>query len=581
MVVLDTVAGLTRMPPTSAPLPPLELAEHVSLLWPTGTRPATELPDQLADSAAADLNLTVIVAAMIEPGGSAVTAQRHMGFIRRTLSKLVTRADVILYRQEVLEDLLASAALRDQCAELLPALESLSDVTGTAERYRLTERETIERVVRRLGDLELLVDVTHRLAATLREVDLHARALLDLRAEVLRLLASEAFKALETELPELRATLARVRSLTIGVNLGADLLPESATILEFGTERIDGRRGLLGRLLGGVGAQTGLTPLQRGDGAPMGGQNDLVRDLNRLIQRVTAPIAAALDRYTAVSGRGLARLAPELAFFLGGVRLVQHVEAAGLPTCRADLVGSEVRRTWMSEAYDPGLVLRQEHLSTPSTIVTNPVVMDDASARVWVLTGPNRGGKTTYVRAMGIAQVLAQAGLRVPAARASLSPVDAIYTHFPMLEPDQPGQGRLDQEAARVAAIFKRATPNSLILLNEALAGTSAFEALDLARGIVRGLRLLGARAIYVTHLHDLANAVDDINRTTPGASIVGSLVAEPGPRAADGSGGVVRTFRIQPGQPRGQSFAVEIAEQHGISFELLAALLRARGLTE
>jgi DNA mismatch repair ATPase MutS len=162
-----------------------------------------------------------------------------------------------------------------------------------------------------------------------------------------------------------------------------------------------------------------------------------------------------------------------------------------------------------------------------------------------------------------------------------LSPVDAIHTHFPMLEPDQPGHGRLDQEAARVAAIFQRATPRSLILLNEALAGTSAFEALDLARGIVRGLRLLGARAIYVTHLHDLANAVDEINRTTPGEALVGSLVAEPGRPAADGSGALVRTFRIEPGRPHGQSFAAEIAEQHGISFDRLADLLRQRGLRD
>jgi DNA mismatch repair ATPase MutS len=106
-----------------------------------------------------------------------------------------------------------------------------------------------------------------------------------------------------------------------------------------------------------------------------------------------------------------------------------------------------------------------------------------------------------------------------------------------------------------------------LILLNEALSGTSALEALDLARGLVRALRLLGARAIYVTHLHELALGVDDINATTPGDGVVASLLAS-------------ASYQIVPGPPSGISFAAEIAEQHGISFAQLEHLLRERHLT-
>jgi DNA mismatch repair ATPase MutS len=190
-----------------------------------------------------------------------------------------------------------------------------------------------------------------------------------------------------------------------------------------------------------------------------------------------------------------------------------------------------------------------------------------------VLTGPNHGGKTTYIRAVGVAQILFQAGLYVPASSARMSPVDAIFTHFPAREDARPGQGRLDAEAERLATIFRGATRHSLILLNEALAGTSALEALDLARGVVRALRLLGARAIYVTHLHELAAAVDDINASTPGDSPVASLVALADP----GGGPHARTFQIQPGPPSGTSFAAEIAEQHGISYEQLAELLQNR----
>jgi DNA mismatch repair ATPase MutS len=237
----------------------------------------------------------------------------------------------------------------------------------------------------------------------------------------------------------------------------------------------------------------------------------------------------------------------------------------------------EQRSAELCDAYDLGLALTQAPYGVG--MVTNDVCFDIRLGRVWVLTGPNRGGKTTYTRAVGLAQVLFQAGLYVPARSARLSPVDGIYTHFPSREQARPGFGRLDVEAERLSSIFRHATSRSMILLNEALAGTSALEALDLALGVVRGLRVLGARAIYVTHLHELAASVDEINATTPGDGTVASLIAEASEDglAADMGEARRRTYRVLPGPPHGVSFAAEIAEQHGISYAQLARLLRER----
>jgi AcrR family transcriptional regulator len=367
--------------------------------------------------------------------------------------------------------------------------------------------------------------------------------------------------------------------VTIGINLGPDLAPQSASILGFGTERIEGQQALLGRLLGdSAGTAHGITPLRRVERSPEGWQNDLGRDLGQLLVDLAAPIAAALSRYASVSVHALARLGPELGVFLGGARLVQRLRDAGLPTCQPEIVNADDRRTELDDAYDPGLALRLLAGASAAGVVPNPVSFDGTSARVWVLSGPNRSGKTTFIRAIGLAHVLAQAGLHVPARTARLSPVDAIYTHFPSREAARPGLGRLDEEAERLAAIFQQATPHSLVLLNEALAGTSSFEALDLASGVVRGLRVLGSRAVYVTHLHELAAAVAEINASTPGQSLVGSLVSEPGADASEAREASTRTFRIRPGAPHGQSFAAQIAEQHGISFPQIVELLRRRG---
>ena len=140
---------------------------------------------------------------------------------------------------------------------------------------------------------------------------------------------------------------------------------------------------------------------------------------------------------------------------------------------------------------------------------------------------PERAGKTTYTRAVGLAHALFQAGLYVPARSARLSPVDAIYTHFPSRSRPSPAWAAWTRRPSAWPASSSGRRRCSLVLLNETLAGTAASEAEALARDAVRGLRLLGARAVYVTHLHDLALTVDELNATTPGTSLVGSLVAD------------------------------------------------------
>jgi DNA mismatch repair ATPase MutS len=248
--------------------------------------------------------------------------------------------------------------------------------------------------------------------------------------------------------------------------------------------------------------------------------------------------------------------------------------------CRPEILPLDARRTELCGGYNVHLALRASSSQKPALVVPSDVIFDATQGRVWVLTGPNRSGKTTYTVGAGLAHLLAQAGLFVPARSARLSPVDTIFTHFPSSESSKLGMGRLDEEAVRLATIFRQATPYSLILLNEALAGTSSLEALALARDAVRGLRLLGARALYVTHLHDLALLVDEINATTPGDGLVGSLVAEPPPELEDEAGSAPpRSFRIRPGTPGRWSYASQIAEQHGISFDQLARLLHERGI--
>jgi DNA mismatch repair protein MutS len=568
----------------------------VSLLWPSGSPRTPSAGPSLPADAAADLQLPELIRVLAAGEGRPARRDHRERLVRQTLTDLCTDPAVIGYRQEVVKELLGSAPLREHLAQVLPDLEALAE-TAPSSRFQAAGDGAVQKIARQLGDLELFVDVTRQLERALDVAPLRAAALTALRGYVQTITSAPAFLALEAELPALRTTLSQARSVTIGINLTPDLMPESATILALSEEPVEGARTLLGRLLGGADAGRGLTPLQRaGSASGFAGQpNRLTRDLNTLLEDVAAPVGRALDRYATMPIERLASVGPELALLLNGALLVERLSRAGLPMCRPAILPSDDRVTAIDDGYDISLALRLHRpdgtLATgpglPSAptdgepgVITNDITFDDASGRVWILTGPNRAGKTTYTRAVGLTQILFQAGLYVPGRAARLSPVDAIYTHFPSLEQAQPGMGRLDEEAARLAAIFQRATPHSLVLLNETLAGTAASEAEGLARDAVRGLRLLGARAVYVTHLHDLAMAVDEINATTPGTSLVGSLVAD----ADDEEDSAIgpqhrRTYRIHPGVPRGTSFASEIARRYGISYAQLAALMQERGI--
>jgi hypothetical protein len=518
----------------------------------------------------ADLDLEPVILAL--SGGEA----RRGSFVRAVLATLCRDPEVINYRAAALTDLLEQEGLCVRLHQVLPGLTALREAIGPHP-----SEWVVPQVVQRLKELTLYSEAVLQLRDALAAAPSRAPAWRALRAHIEGVVATEAFVALQGELPALHAALAQAGSITVGINLGVDLAPESATILALSAEKVAGRVSLLERLLGGHAASPSLTPLRAVQAAPMGRDTPLARDLRALLERVADPVRLALDRYLQVQTQILCALEPELAFLLQAASLIARLRASGLPVCCPEWAPADQRCTVLQDGYNLALALRLlGNASRPSLtgdLVTNPVAFDATQARVWILTGPNRGGKTVYARGVGLAQVLFQAGLYVPARAARLSPVDTIHTHFPTPERGQPGMGRLDEEAARLAAIFRAATPLSLILLNETLAGTDAIAGLALGLDVVRGLRLLGARALYVTHLHALAERVDDINAHTAGDARVGNLVAEVALDSTDGK--ERRTYRIRPGAPRGISYASTIAEQHGISFPQLATLFQQRGI--
>lgn len=535
------------------------------LLWPDG--PPASVPNS---NWAADLELDVLVRAMAWDA-------RHAPRLHDVLVALPTDGRTIGYRQAILADLAASPTLQRQLEAQLPALESL----GAAGRNVLWSAETpLLDAARRLGELDLYVSTVTALREALAAERLQAEGWTSLQRELDEIASDPLFVRLAEELPALKRPLEQLASVTIGVNLDESLRPSGATLVSINDFRFAGQRDLLGRLFGpraSSSAPTGLTPLRPAnpEGAdPFSAQ--LLRDLERIVGDVAQALADGITQFSRVSGGALGALRDAFAFYLGAIRLTERLRAAGLSLATPTIEPLAARHTELEGVYDVTLALQLLQQGRTVELTPNDARLD-GTGRVAILTGPNRGGKTTFTRAVGLAHVMAQAGLPVPARRAALSPVDGVWTQFAAGEPHRVGMGRFDHEAQRLAEVFDRATPHSLVLINEPLSGTNPDEAVQIARGVVVGFQQLGARAIVATHLHSLAREVPAMSAVMPEAPVV-SLVASP-PEGEVGADGVPRSFRIVVGPPTGESRALEIARQHGLSPEQVTARLRARGL--
>ena len=229
--------------------------------------------------------------------------------------------------------------------------------------------------------------------------------------------------------------------------------------------------------------------------------------------------------------------------------------------------------------YSLDLALRLRAARGPAGL-NEAVVPNDVAfgpeATIFILTGPNSGGKTTYVRAVGQSQALFQAGLLVPGRQARISPVDGIYTHFAVAERLDINGGRLAVELDRLAQIFRQAGPASLVLLNEPLASTDHVAARPLSRDILAGLRLLGARVLFVTHLHELVD--DALAGNRPASSVWWPVL-----RRTPGNGSTPAPNPQVTGitAPQIAGYAAVLARQHGLSLAQISATLRERGIAK
>lgn len=236
-------------------------------------------------------------------------------------------------------------------------------------------------------------------------------------------------------------------------------------------------------------------------------------------------------------------LREELAFYLGCLNLHEELQRLGL-SITFPLPQQENEPIFAAKGlYDLSLALKLR-----GEVVENQIDANEKSLAI--ITGPNRGGKTAFLRSVGQAQLMMECGMFVPADSFTANLSSGVFTHFKREEDKELKGGKLDEELRRMSDIVDHVMPGSLLLLNESFASTNDREGSEIANQIVGALVEKGVKVFYVTHLVEFARSF--FLREREGVLL---LRAE---RLPDGR----RTFKLKEGKPLETSFGADLYKQ-------------------
>ena len=273
------------------------------------------------------------------------------------------------------------------------------------------------------------------------------------------------------------------------------------------------------------------------------------------MNEITGGTLKTLRKYLSAEMRDavltLLSLEPDLRFLLDSLRYIQRLRDYGLPLTYPKAAGG----TSLQSLYDPVLAEKM----TEKKIVPSSASFTENKC-IYILTGPNAGGKTVYLTAVGHAQLHFQLGLPVCAVTAEMRPYDSLLTHF-VASAQKQNESRLVNETMRLKEVLENLSPDTLFLLDETFSSTSAYDGLYLAEALVKYLLRAGCHCLYITHLHGLSERVLELQKNGETRVQMLTALAESGKR----------TYRIVPsdGNTVQTSLAEDIIRENGLGFLL------------
>lgn len=508
-----------------------------SILAPPGA-PDPELPAE-DPSCFLDLNLDRVVAEALA---------RHEGAahgLTAVFRHLPRDADTLAWRHEVFRDL-AQEGIRAAINDFKQEMSILGEVF--AARDRMHDRRQAQ--AHHLGAAETYGRLVTAFAEALAKAEPRSRGLCALAGWLERHVRDEAFQTRLAAASELRATFGALRfGLLVAGGSVRVTRPHEGQDYSQVVEDCFARF-----------AQTEIADhdFTFKDFAEINHVEAGILDrVAKLYPAPFADLAAFHDRWSEIVDPVVARFDDEIRFYLCWLDYTAPLETAGLSVTLPEL-SLDDRSEAVEAAFD--IALAQKLVAEGKEVVCNDFRLS-GTERVFVVTGPNQGGKTTFARMVGQIHWLAGLGLPVPGRTARLFIVDHVHTHFEHEEEVATGRGKLEDEVFRIHEILGQATSESLIVLNEIFSSTTLEDAVDLATRVMRRVLDLGAFGVCVTFLDELASLDPAV------VSCTSSVLPDDPAR---------RSFRIERREADGNAFALSLAKRHGLLGEQILERIKS-----
>jgi len=251
-------------------------------------------------------------------------------------------------------------------------------------------------------------------------------------------------------------------------------------------------------------------------------------------------ILRIINRFNSIIQHFFGSLRFEAGFYLGSVNLYTTLSSIHAPISFPRPLESGNKSLCFKGLYDISLALNEKKKPVQNDI-------DASDKTLFIITGANQGGKSTFLRSVALAQLLMQCGLFVPALEFRSEVCCQLFTHFTREEDAGMNSGKLDEELLRMDEIIANITPNSILFMNESFSTTTERDGSKIANDIISALVESGVRVFFVTHLFEYADAIYSQDPENV-------LFLRAG-RNKDGN----RSFVVSPGEPLKTSFALDL----------------------
>lgn len=530
---------------------------------------------------------------------------REQAIVTEILSHMTDCPEVSSYRQDVFEDFKNLPEMRAQLVELFEKIE-FNKGKGSI-RKAADEKEGIWYLMHRLNEYSDYVKCVDALRVCLGNEKIKSAGLKGFKAYVDELYSASHFDELKKDIENLQKETVDIQSVTVGINVNNNLEAESMGLISINNKKFkksnivsnfsdalskedkiqdgnDWNGDMHYRYADGsksVGAyrmlddlmkfqavssapfataqlrQSTVASINEGDG--LGNSTYYLENiLNKMLDSMVKKIKNTLDKYKDVVIGGITAAIPEFVYYIRMVEFIERLEKKGFTFTKALSVAAGETSMKATGLYNMKLAIS---MPNPKELVINDLDFDK-SHTIYILTGANRGGKTTITQAVGMLFALAQGGVYVPASSFEFAPADCIYTHFPADEDKTLDLGRLGEECVRFKEIYTSVTSTSLLLMNETFSTTSFEEGYYIAFDSVKALLTKGPRTIYNTHMHKLAVDAPEYSADMPVKA--SSLIVK--------SEGGNRSFKVEIAPPEGLSYASDIAKKYGVTYDMLTS---------